>query len=170
MKENQKKLIATLEMFKPFLEGNNLSTEMSDYLETVYYVPREKMSFYNGITNTSNLFDKTKIFPVSADNTKGYFVAEFWFPYLTGGIIKSNYFMISHVFKLDIKQIETELNKIADADGRIPGLLEPQKIACILQEHFKEKHSFFLNENGKEYYKILAEILYKGWIGITFGI
>ena len=46
MKENQKKLIATLEMFKPFLEGNNLSTEMSDYLETVYYVPREKMSFY----------------------------------------------------------------------------------------------------------------------------
>lgn len=170
MEKNQKKLTAILEMFKPFLEGNNLSTEMSDYLETVYYVSKEKMSFYDGITNTSNLFDKTKIFPVSANNTEGYYVAEFWFPYLVGGIIKSNYFMISHVFKLDIKQIETELNKIPDADGRIFGLLEPQKIACILQEHFKEKHSSFLNENGKEDYKTLAEILYKGWAGITYGI
>lgn len=170
MKENQKKLIATLEMFKPFLEGNNLSTEMSDYLETVYYVPREKMSFYNGITNTSNLFDKTKIFPVSADNTEGYFVAEFWFPYLTGGIIKSNYFMISHVFKLDIKQIEIELNKIHNADKPKSELLEPQKIACILQEHFKEKHTSFLNENGKEDYKNLAKILLEGWSGPNYGI
>jgi hypothetical protein len=170
MEENQKKLAATLEMFKPFLEGNNLSSEMSDYVETVYYVPREEMSFYKGITYTSNLFDKTKIFPASADNTEGYFVAEFWFPYLVGGKFKSNYFMISHVFKLDITQIEVELNKIPYADGRISELLEPRIIACILQEHFKEKYSFFLNENGKEDYKILAEILYKGWSGPNYGI
>lgn len=170
MEENQKKLDTTLEMFKPFLEGNNLSTEMSDYLNTVYYVSREKISFYRGITNSSNLFDGTKIFPDSSYNTNGYFVAEFWFPYLVGGIIKSNYFMISHVFKLDFKQIETELNRIPNAVGHISELLEPQKIACILQEHFKEKQSSFLNGNGKEDYKILAEILYKGWSRITYGI
>ena len=171
MEENQKKLEATLEMFKPFLEGNNLSTEMSDYLETVYYVPREKMSFYIRKTNTSNVFDDSKIFPISAHNTEGFYVAEFWFPYLEGGIKKGNFFMISHVFKLDIQQIEAGLNNLHDADkNRFKILLKPENIAYVIQEHYKENKPSLLKENGVENYNILAEILYKNWSKIVFDL
>jgi hypothetical protein len=170
MEENQKKLAETLEMFKPLLEGNNLSTEMSDYLETLYYVPREKMSFYNGITNNSNLFDKTKLFPVSADNSEGYFVAEFWFPYLVGGIFKSNYFMISHVFKLDIQQIEAELNKLSNAEKSIfKTIVDPKNIAFVIQERYKKFIPYLSGENGKEDYEKITELLYNYYLPTTIG-
>jgi hypothetical protein len=84
---------------------------MSDYLKTVYFVPRERHVLLQ-MENTKlavDLFDGTKTFPrLSAHNTEGLFCCRILVSVLgNGGIRKNcNYFMISHVFKLDFTHIE----------------------------------------------------------------
>ena len=161
--ENRNKLYDTVEMFKPFLDGENLSPDIAKYFETVYYVPNEKIIFDKGQSN-SNLFEESKLFPNFINTSPGYFVAEFWFPYLLGGLKKSNFFVLSHVFQLDFQQIELELKKIPNASkDRFEVLLKPENIAYVLQTNYNNKHPFLIDENSNKDYEKLAEILYNHW-------
>jgi hypothetical protein len=151
MEENQKKLEATLEMFKPFLEGNNLSTEMSHYLETVYNVSLESMTF----NKRSNLFEGKKIFP-EFSNVTNYYVAEFWFPYSNCSIrTTSNSFMISHIFKLDFNHIELKINTISNGTNQ----LTVERLALGIQMYYHLLHEYLLMKNGKEDLDKIAEVL-----------
>lgn len=163
MDENKKKLDETLEMFKPFLEGNNLSNEMSDYLKTVYFVPRKDMFFYDGKYKLSKPFDGTKTFPLSAHNTEGYFVAEFWFPYSNESIRKNcKYFMISHVFKLDFTHINMEVKRLSNGKFEL-GI---EDLAYGIQEFYHLLHKYLLMENDKDDLNEIAKILYSNRIQI----
>lgn len=151
MKENQNKLEKNFEIFKPYLQGTNLSAEMYDNLETVYYVLSE-----------------------SSEIKDGYFVAEFWIPYCDGVFIKEKSFKISHVFRLDIQQIEAELNKISDAEkSRFETLLNPKNIAFVLKSFYSKYIPYLSGINGKEDYRKIAEILYNNYeyiVGRDYGI
>lgn len=160
MKENQEKLGATLELFKPFLEGNNLSTEMSDYLETVYYVPREKMQ-----PNKKNdyTFDEFKVFPNNLSKSSGYFVAEFWFPYVNN-IIRTdcNAFVFSHVFKLDYTHIKDEFERL----GRLNDLkiqIDLDTLVHGIRMYYHLIHEFTVGKNDKMDCNKIAEILFEKW-------
>jgi hypothetical protein len=146
MKENQDKLKRNFEIFKPYLQSTNLSAEMHESLETVYYVPE------------------------SQDTKDGYFVAEFWIPYCDGVFIKEKSFKISHVFRLDIQQIEAELNKLSNAEkNRFKTILDPKKIAFLLQDKYEIFIPFLSGENGKEDYGKIAETLHKYYGHIISG-
>ena len=146
MKENRDKLERNFEIFKPFLQSNNLSAEMYDNLETVYYVPE------------------------SPEIEDGNFVAEFWIPYCDGVFIKEKSFKISHVFRLDIQQIEAELNKLSDAEKSIfKTILDPKNIAFVIKEHYKKFMPYLSGENGKEDYKRITELLYNYYLPTTIG-
>jgi hypothetical protein len=118
-------------------------------LETVYYVPE------------------------SQDTNGGYFVAEFWIPYSDGVFIKEKSFKISHVFRLDIQQIEAELNKLSNAEqNTFKTLLDPKNIALVMQK-YKIFIPFLSGENGTEDYGKIAETLPKYYghiIGEGYGI
>ncbi|GAA4053169.1 MULTISPECIES: hypothetical protein [Flavobacterium] len=149
MKENQDKLKRNFEIFKPYIQSTNLNTEMYDNLETIYYTPE------------------------SSEIKDGYFVAEFWIPYCDGVFIKEKSFKISHVFRLDIQQIEAELNKISDAEkSRFETLLNPKNIAFVLKSFYIKFIPYLSGENGKEDYGKIAEILYNYYgfiIGSRYG-
>ncbi len=160
MEENQKKLAATIEMFKPFLEGNNLSTEMSDYLETVYYVPRKRM-----LQNEKDdyTFHEFKVFPNNLSKSSDYFVAEFWFPYANN--IKRtdcNAFVFSHVFKLDYTYIIDEFESL----GRLHDLkiqIDLDTLIHGIRMYYNLIHEYTMGKNGKMDCKNIAEVLYSKW-------
>ncbi len=144
MRENQDKLEKNFEIFKPYLQSANFSSEMYDTLETVYYVEE------------------------TPDIKNGYFVAEFWIPYLDGIFIKEKSFKISHVFRLDIQQIKAELNKLSvTEESRFETILDPKNIAFVLKHHYKEFIPYLSGENGKEDYKVITKLLNDYYIPTT---
>ena len=145
MIENKDKLEKNFEIFKPYLQSTNLSAEMYDNLETVYYAPEP------------------------SEIKEGYFVAEFWIPYCDGAFIKEKSFKISHVFRLDIQQIEAELNKLSDTEkSRFDTILNPKNIAFVLKNFYNKLIPYISGENGKEDYGKIAEILYN-YYGFIIG-
>jgi hypothetical protein len=146
VKENQEQLKRNFEFFKPFLQSINLSAEMHESLETVYYVPE------------------------SQDTKGGYFVAEFWIPYCDGVFIKEKSFKISHVFRLDIQQIEVELSKLHDThESRFKTILDPKNIAFVMQEHYEKFIPYLSGEHGKNDYKEITKLLYSYCLGTAIG-
>ena len=147
MKENQEQLKRNFEFFKPFLQSINLSAEMYTNLETVYYVPKSI-----GTTN------------------EDYYVAEFWIPYTDGIFLKEKAFKISHVFRLDIQQIEVELSKLHDADeSRFKTILDPKNIAFVMQEHYEKFIPYLSGDHGKNDYKEITKLLYSYCLGTAIG-
>lgn len=146
MNINQDKLKRNFELFKSFLQSINLSVEMYDYLEIVNY------------------------FPESTEKLSGYFVAEFWIPYTDGIFLKEKSFKISHVFRLDIQQIEVELSKLYNADeSRFKTILDPKNIAFVIQEHYEKFIPYLSGEHGIKDYKEFTKLLHIYCLGTAIG-
>ena len=96
-----------MELFLPLFGELNLNEDYSNYLHTVYFAEKDKIKFelHSGL---SNKFEGKKNFPIGCENFDNYFVAEFWFPYSVG-LSVCNYFVLSHVFQLDLVQLSTAI-------------------------------------------------------------
>lgn len=145
-----------LKMFEPLFKGEYLN---KNNLQSVFFVEENKVTF-----DSTNNFQAYKNFP------KQYFVAEFQFPYSSGMRI-GNYFVLSHVFQLDLAQIKTEIEEI----GGAPILYNPKSVAVFIEKNFDSVtvQKILFGENGNDIYSTLAQEMLKkggGTIGREFGM
>ena len=93
----KQQLQETLELFTPLFDGQNLNEDYSQYLQTVYFVEKDKMKFesQSGLFNT---FEGKKSFIQNCIGAEICFVAEFWFEHPSAIRLPSTYFIYSHIF------------------------------------------------------------------------
>lgn len=161
MTNNKQQLEETLGLFSPLFGGQHLNEDYSQYLQTVYFVEKDQMKFepHFGLSNT---FEGKKNFPIGCEKFDDYFVAEFWFPYVAGAKV-GNYFVLSHVFQLDLTQLNTAIEAIEKERPEVGAafnaeLVVGENIAFLLQERPDFLKDFLFDHNNRMYdYKSLAQ-------------
>lgn len=157
----KQQLEETLGMFSPLFDGEHLVEDCSRYLQTVYFVEKDQMQLepQSGLSNT---FEGKKNFPIGCENFDNYFVAEFWFPYSVGAN-EVNYFVLSHVFQLNLVQLSTAIEAIEKERPNVIAefnreLAVGENVAFLLQERPDFLKDFLLDHNHRMYdYQSLAE-------------
>jgi hypothetical protein len=150
-----------LELFSPLFDGEHLNEDYSQYLQTVYFVEKDKMKLepHSGL---SNKFEGQKNFPKSCEKFDHYFVAEFWFPYLAG-TNEGNYFGFLHVFQLDLAQLSTAIELIEKERPSVKAafnmeLAVGENVAFLLQERPDFLKDFLFDHNHRRSdYRSLAQ-------------
>ncbi|MBF2709743.1 hypothetical protein [Flavobacterium soyangense] len=177
----KQQLAATLELFTPLFGGEQLVEDYSHYLQTVYFVEKDRMKLESH-SGLSNKFEGKKNFPIGCEKFDNYFVAEFWFPY-SAGTNEGNYFVLSHVFQLDLVQLSTAIEAIEKERPSVKAAFNKElavggNVAFLLQERPDFLKDFLLDHNHRRYdYQSLAQkfigvkaLLLEKVSGISLGI
>lgn len=159
----KQQLASTLELFSPLFDGKHLIADCSRYLQTVYFIEKDKMK-YEPHSGLFNKFEGKKNFPIGCEKFDNYFVAEFWFPYLAG-TNEQNYFVFSHVFQLDLVQLSTKIEAIEKERPNVIAefnkeLVVGENVAFLFQERPDFLKDFLFDHNHRMYdYQSLAQKL-----------
>lgn len=177
----KQQLEETLGLFSPLFDGEHLIEDYSQYLQTVYFVAKDKMQLEPHF-GLSNKFEGKKNFPLGCEKFDNYFVAEFWFPYSAGENV-GNYFVFSHVFQLDLAQLSDEIGIVEKERPRVIAefnreLAVGENVAFLLQERPDFLKDFLFDHNHRMYdYRSLAQkfisvkaLLLEKVSGISLGI
>jgi hypothetical protein len=163
----QQKLTEELKMFEPFFNGQNLN---KSNLQSVFFVEEDNMTF-----GSPNKFDGKKNFPQNCMGAERYFVAEFWFEYPSAMRLPSTYFIYSHIFQLDLTQLEIEL-KAELENNNFAGykiLSDPESVAVFVESNYDTIKHLLFGKNGKDDYRTLAQEMVKKrgqTVGKGFGL
>jgi hypothetical protein len=114
-------------------------------------------------TNTDSLKNRFSQKQNYGGNT-GYFIVDAIFPF------KNSNFTLGHIFKLDFKQLQIEVNKILNNDEKLfklypnskvgEGVFGYDRIAIMFEETYLDSHKFLACFNGnRDDYKSIAELL-----------
>ncbi|WP_395050302.1 hypothetical protein [Flavobacterium sp.] len=156
-----------LKMFESFFNGQNLN---KCNLRSVFFVEDDMMTF-----GSPNKFDGKKNFPVNCKGAKKYFVAEFWYEYPSAMRLPSTYFIYSHIFQLDLTQLEEDI-KIEKENNNLVGyeiLSDPESVAVFVESNYDTIKHVLFGKNGKDDYRTLAQEMVKKrgqTVGKGFGL
>lgn len=157
----KQQLEEALELFSPLFGGKQLVEDYSHYLQTVYFIEKDKINS-EPQSGLSNKFKGKKNFPKVCEKFDYYFVAEFWFPY-SAGPNEGNYFVMSHVFQLNLAQLSAAIEAIEKERPEVSAafnteLIVGENIAFLLQERPDFLKDFLFNHNQRRYdYRSLAQ-------------
>jgi|GEM_PF-6968050 len=162
-----KNLPNELKMFEPFWNGQNLN---KSNLQSVFFVEEDNMTF-----GSPNKFDGKKNFPQNCMDAERCFVAEFWFEYQSAMRLPRTYFVYSHIFQLDLTQLEIELKAELENNNlaRYKILSDPESVAVFIESKYDNIKHLLFGENGKDDYRTLAKEMVKErgrLVGKKFGI